>query len=204
MELKHYFVEDEKHKEALKEVLSTIAERPALYVGKNRFFDSSPFNYVASPVLEKIENTVSKLVDKPERTYESIIPIISRMIPESFDDLWVYLHYERYFLCIRFLYHNEKADWVENTDLSYRDDYFHNLLVLHAYATFVQKEERPSHILTLRHHKNMTTIIEELVTDVWFDILNKPDANTSAYDENPFYISYSKWTKGGVPVKKTH
>ena len=143
-----------------------------------------PFANLAPATLKQASK---KLVGKVQNTYESIIPIIVRMINESHDDLWVYLHYETYFLSVRFLYRTIKGEWQENTVLSNREDYFQNLLILHAYASFVQKKEHTNHIITLRHNQGVTMVdCKETVDATWHDILN-------AHNEKPLYKSYAEW-----------
>jgi hypothetical protein len=76
--------------------------------------------------------------------------------------------------------------------------------VLHSYATFVQKEVHSSHILTFRHHGDVTTISEEPVKNEWLDIFNLPDVDSSLSDENPYFKSYGKWKteKIGTPQEE--
>jgi len=143
-----------------------------------------PFASLAPAALKQ---TANELVGKVQNTYESIIPIIGHMINEPHDDLWVYLHYDTYFLSVRFLYHTVKGEWKESTALLDREGYFQNLMILHAYVAFVQKEEHKNHIVTLRHTQGFTTVDYKETADVtWHDIL-------STHDKKPLCKSYTEW-----------
>jgi len=134
-----------------------------------------------------LKQTVNDLVSEVQNTYDSIVPIISRMINEPHDDLWVYLHYETCFLSVRFLYRTKKGEWKENTDLLDKEYYFQYLLTLHAYAAFVQKEEHKNHIVTLRYNQGFTTVDCMETADVMsHDVL-------CTHDKKPLCTSYAEW-----------
>jgi len=150
------------------------------------FFWGSPKSYNA------IKPIIDEVIGEVQQSYEGIIPVINRIITETYDDLWVYLHYERYFLCVKFLYHTQKEGWKENIALVNQEDYILKLAILHAYATFVQKEDHSNHIITLRHHQGLTTVDAKEVADDWHDIFNN-GADISICDNNPFCKSYAEW-----------
>jgi len=161
--------------------------------GLRSFFESiieedgyiCPFATWASVALKQAAN---ELVVKVQNTYESIIPIISRIISEPHDDLWVYLHYERYYLSVRFLYHTTNGEWRENTSLIDEENYFQNLLILHAYVAFVRKQEHEHHIITLHYTKGISTVsCKELADIVGHDVSN------NHVNDIPLCNSYADW-----------
>jgi len=162
--------------------------------------------YEFGPDLEAIEyynkmgsdyypasNTIKDIIGEIKHDYKSLIPLITRMIDEPFDDLRIYLHYERYFLCVKFLYYTKDKGWVDNTSLTDQPGYYHSLVILHAYASLIQKKEHPNHIISMRHKNKSTTINYKKRTDVWYEILNK-GLDISACDKNPFSKSYANWS----------
>ena len=137
------------------------------------------------PVSDKIKSIIGEV----KCDYESLIPIITRMINEPYDDLLVYLHYDYYFMCVRFLYRTGKGDWVEFTNLSNQQDYYSNLVILHAYAALIQKEEHKNHIITIRKTNDEVIIESEEAGEMWSEI----DGDVCVVDENSFAASYSRW-----------
>jgi len=155
----------------------------SIFEGEDYFFPHT------GKSLEALKLDANKLVGEVKKTYESIIPIISRIVNEPHDDLWVYVHYETYFLSVRFLYRTDKGEWKENTTLFDSKNYFSNLLILHAYVAFVQKKEHENHVVTLRHYKGFTTVDYKEVVGVgvtWHEI-------SSARHKKTFCKLYEKW-----------
>jgi len=145
------------------------------------------------PVNETIRNIIVKI----RHGYENIVPFIIQMINEPYDDLRIYLHYECYFLCVRFLYHTEKDGWVDSTTLMHQHDYYNSLVILHAYASLIQREEHSNHIITLCHTSGVTTIDIVEIEDVWRGIINN-DIDISESDKNPFCKSYLEWKNSTI------
>jgi len=143
------------------------------------------------PVSENIRGIMGEV----KYDYTSIIPIITRMINELYDDLWIYLHYERHFMCVKFLYHTPKEGWLEYTSLNQQQDYYSNLVILHAYASLIQKEEHKNHIITMRKANNEIIIdsleVEEIGGAITFE--NHAGNDISKVDGNSFAESYSRW-----------
>jgi hypothetical protein len=165
-----------------------------LYKWGNIDRQEAEFNSKVSADYYPVNDMIRDAIGNVSHSYESIIPIIARMISEQYSDLWIYLHYERYFLCIKFLYHSEKEGWVENIALAHQQDYYRNLVVLHAYASLIQNEEHQNHILTLRHNDGAVTIDCEETIDEWYGIFNN-DIDISDCDKNPFNKSYAEWKR---------
>lgn len=152
------------------------------------------FNAEVSSEYYPASDNIRKIIGKVQNSYDSIIPHVTRMIMEPYNDLWVYLHYERYFLQVRFLYHSKDRGWVDNTSLTAQEDYYRDLTILHAYVSLLQKEEHPNHNITLHSHNGMTEIEVSEIKDVWYDILNE-DFDISASDDAPLCKSYYEWKK---------
>jgi len=155
-------------------------------IGVNSLFEEDGF---ADRLPVALKQAVRELVGETQRSYKSIIPVVSRMIGEVFEDLWVYLHFDGCFVCVKFLYHTEEGGWKEHTALAGGENYFQNLLILHGYATFVQKEEHHRHIITLRHRQGVTTVNCKETEDIWHDI-------SSYYGNKPLCQSYAEWKEG--------
>jgi len=156
-------------------------------------------NSKVSDIYYPLSNTIKNIIGEVKYSYDSIIPLITRMISESYGDVLVYLHYEHYFLCIRFLYRSENGDWIENTALSCKPDYYRDLVILHAYAALVQEERHKNHIVTLRYH-NASSAVEircKQITDVWYGIFND-DVDITACDANPLSKSYAEWKQAMI------
>lgn len=132
------------------------------------------------------------IIGTVNNSYESIIPFVKQMIPESYEDLLIYVHYETYFLQIRFLYYNQAKGWVDNTALVNQEHYYRDLIILHAYVLLVQKEEHPSHIVTI-HSKQNEIVIETMeVADHWNAVLNH-GADKRLCSQNPMSLSFFQW-----------
>jgi len=142
------------------------------------------------PVSEKIRSCMGEV----RYDYASIVPIITRIINEPFDDLLIYLHYERYFMCVKFLYHTQKEGWLEYTNLNQQQDYYSNLVILHAYASIIQKEEHKNYIITI-HKTDNEIIIDSLEVENIGDaiISNHAGNDISMVDNNSFAESYARW-----------
>jgi len=166
-----------------------VATISNLIIGINSSFEEDGYDFFAGWAPAAIRQAAKAFVGEVQRSYESIIPLVSRMIGESFDDLWIYLHFDGCFVCVKFLYHTEGDDWKEHTALAGGESYFQNLLILHGYVTFVQKEEHCRHIITLRHRQGITTVDCKETEDIWHDI-------SSYYENKPLCQSYAEWKEG--------
>jgi len=155
------------------------------------------YNSEASAYYYPLNDRIKSIIGVIEHTYDSILPLVARMINEPFSELWLYLHYERYFLCARFLYRSTGGAWNESTVLSCQADYYNDLVILHAYAALVREEQHSNHIITL-HYNNGTIAIDSVkTTDDWCDIFNN-DADVSVCNINPFSKSYLEWKKSKI------
>jgi len=156
---------------------------------KYEFIDDchGSFNPKVSAAYYPVSDKIKSIIGEIKYSYESIIPNIDRMINESYDDLLVYLHYEKFFMCVKFLYHTGKNGWVEFTNLSSQQDYYRDLIILHAYARLIQKEEHPNHIITIRK------INDEIAVDS--EEMEKISDEEDKYGiyGNYFSESYSRW-----------
>ena len=160
-----------------------------LITGITSSFEEEGYDFYAYCAPAALRQVAKELVGEVQHSYESIIPIVSRIIGEAYDDLWVYLHFAGCFVCVKFLYHTEKDGWKENTALLNREDYVQKLLILHAYAVFVQEKENKSHIITLRHKQGIITVDCKETADEWRGIC-------SDYENKPFSESYAEWKEG--------
>ena len=140
------------------------------------------------PVSELIKANIGEVI----YTYESIIPFIIQMIDDECDNLFIYIHYGSHFLCVKFIYYSKSKGWVECKDLVNKNDYYYNLIILHAYARLIQKEEHESHVISLNQINGNTDIKHINVQDYWHDIFN-PDNDIQDYNSSSFDKSYSKW-----------
>jgi hypothetical protein len=161
-----------------------------------------PFMHInrISNIYYPLSTTIKNIIGKVKHSYNSIIPLVTRMISEPYSDVLVYLHYEHYFLCVRFLYCSENGDWIDSTALSYKPDYYNNMVILHAYAALIQKERHRNHIVTL-HYQNISNVVKiryEQITDVWYGIFND-DVDITACDERPMSKSYAEWKQKMTP-----
>ena len=158
-------------------------------IGISSSFEEEGYNFFAHWASDETKQLTKALVGEVKQDYESIIPMISHMIDESYDDLWVYLHLEDCFVCVKFLYRTEQGDWKENVALADKENYFQSLLTLHARAVFVQqmsKEECLDQIITLRHHQKRI-IVERKKID------NARNSTCNHYENKPFCETYMKW-----------
>jgi len=156
-----------------------------LIIGISSSYKENGYSFYAGCAPENLRQAVKALTQEVTGGYEGILQILSRIIDEPYDDIWVYLHYAGCFMCVKFLFHTENG-WKENDALSGGECYFQNLLILHAYADFVKNEEQRNHIITLRSHQGVASVSCEETMDKWQDFRE--------YDDNtPFCISYAKW-----------
>ena len=139
-----------------------------------------------------VDAGIKGIIGKEEKDYESIIPLVSRMISEKYNKLWVYLHYEHYFLQVRFLYFSEESGWVDNAELIYKANYYYDLLILHGYASIIQNERHKNHIITIYSEKGKINMAEKETDDDWHSIFNA-DADISTCDKSPFIKTYTEW-----------
>ena len=126
------------------------------------------------------------------QNYESMIPVVERFISGTHPEIWVYLHYERYFMQARFLYYSTEKGWVENTDLYSSINYYEDLLAFHAYAALIQQENHSNHIITVHSKDGIITIDIQELEDDWNNIINY-DADISICDRAPFSKTYTQW-----------
>ena len=145
------------------------------------------------PIDEKVKNIIGAV----GREYENIITIAARMIPEPYQQLWIYIHYERYFMQVRFLYYTDEKGWTDNTELTHLESYFDNLLILHAYAALIQKESHKNNCVTIHQKDGETTVGVKKVKGYWEDAF-KADFDTALYDKNPFCKSYAAWKESVI------
>lgn len=139
-----------------------------------------------------MHQSIRDIIGEVTPTYESIIPFAKRMIPEPTDEFQIYIHYEHYFLQVRFLYHSQSHDWIENISLRDGKQYYYDLVILHAYCALIQKEEHKNHIIILNIRQgNIETEVNE-ADDIWDRILNKNE-DISSCDLKPFQNSYMDW-----------
>jgi len=148
-----------------------------------------------------VSSTIKDIIGEVQYNYESIISLVERMFNVPCKNLQIYLHYERYFLCVRFLFCSEKGEWIENTALTHLDNYYNNLVILHSYSLLIQKEEHSNHIITISSIDGKIKVNCEEIEDIWYGIINN-DIDISMCDKNPFCRSYSKWKeKAGIVTK---
>lgn len=163
-----------------------------LYHWGNNNCERDNFCAAVSSNYYPVSQSIRDIVKEVHPSYESLIPFVERMITSPHDELWIYIHYERYFQQVRFLCHTDSRGWIDNVDLTDYENYYNNLVVLHAYCALVQKEEHKNHIVTL-HIKHATVKIDiHEVEDVWYRIFNE-DEDISASNLNPFSASYTEW-----------
>jgi len=148
------------------------------------------------PVSDEIKNIIGKI----KYDYSSIIPIVTRMIMEPHDDLLIYLHYERYFMCIKFLYRNAKGDWIEYICLSPQQDNYGDLVILHAYASLIQKEDHKSHIVTVCKSNSEINVNITETGGIENTVFNT-EKKISIIDESSFVGSYNKWLADKLPTE---
>ncbi len=160
----------------------------------NRFFidEKSDLN----SRIPEIKNIFSEM----KKSYENIIPIAKRMINDTYEDLYIYIRYQAYFFQIRFVYLKE-GKWIDLDDLKNLDDYYFNLVVLHAYAELLQKENHKSHIISIHTNNDETKIAVKKTKDVWYDIYNN-DLDISFADKKTLYSQYNNWKNEIVEGKK--
>jgi len=158
-------------------------------IGISSSFEEDGYDFFAHQAPAEIKQFAKALVSEAKPNYESIIPIIRYMIGENYDDLWVYLHLEACFLCVKFLYHTEQGGWKENVVLVGKENYLQCLLTLHARIVFVQKnlgEGCLNQIITLRHHQGHITVVCKRADNVW-------DSICDYYENRPFCETYAEW-----------
>ena len=155
------------------------------------------FNTTVSAKYYPVNDDIKSIIGEIGNDYASIIPIVNRLINEPYDDLLIYLHYETCFLCVKFLYRTGQNDWVESSALRHQDDSYDNLVILHAYAAIIQKEEHKNHIITLRKTKDDVYTSCAETKDIWAEIRDD-NVDISALDKNSFIESYSNWLKGVI------
>jgi hypothetical protein len=80
-------------------VSSHIRQIYSLYKWGNDHHETK-FNSKVSADYYPVNNIIKDTISKVIYSYESILPIITRIIRKQYNDLWVYLHYEKYFLCV--------------------------------------------------------------------------------------------------------
>lgn len=151
-------------------------------------FFSSMISKDYYPVSEKIKNWIGEI----EYSYESLIPLIRKLVDESFDKLKIYLHYESYFLQVRFLYYSEDKGWVDNVELIDKYDYYLHLTILHAYAAIIQKKEHPNHIITIELENNEISINYKDMEDYWHKIFNE-NLDKNYASKEPMAKLYNEW-----------
>lgn len=162
----------------------------------NKFYEEyengdSNTNLVDNEYLN--EELLKQLYISPNKSYESIIPYVQKMIPEAYDDLWIYIKYERYFLQVRFIYFSKDKGWVESTSLVDQEDYYLRLIFLHGYAEFIKPDRKLSQIVSIHYiNKNLTEIQITKVEDVWFKIFNQ-SADISMCNKIALAKSYLDW-----------
>ena len=142
------------------------------------------------PLSQKIKDKIGEV----EFTYDNIANQVKKMIVDDYDDLWIYLHYEPYFIQIRFLYQKPSKQWVENTSFVSSEDGYDNLVVLHAFAALAQKEEHKNHILTIHCVEKEVNIKVNEITD-YSDVVFNRENKTAEMDVEPMYKLYEQWKK---------
>jgi hypothetical protein len=134
---------------------------------------------------------IRKAMDSLSTEYESLLQFATRIISEPYEDLWLYVHYERYFLQVRFLYYSEANGWVDSTSLS-GDAYYQDLIMLHACAALMQKDEHQSSIITIHSTQGSVTYSFNEADDKWNDVYNLSD-DISLSDRDSFCKTYNEW-----------
>lgn len=157
---------------------------PTLRKNKGFIYEESKFNSRAIEIINIYKGF--------KKSYKNIIQIVKRMIKDNFDDLHIYIHYQAYFFQIRFIYCKEGKEWVDVVDLKNEDDYYFNLIVLHAYAELLQKENHKSNIVSIHLKNNEIKINIKKTKDIWWDIFNN-DSDISFADKNTLNMQYLNW-----------
>ena len=145
------------------------------------WYDESSKDYY--PVSDEI----IELLGDIDNTYEGIVPIISRLIKEPFKELWVKIHDEHIFSCVRYCYLTVDEKWIENTELYEDSNHYRNLTIIHGYSKLVREdrgERNDSKIVTL-HLKNG-------IIDKHIEILSKPPSWHDDENYIPFYRNQLK------------
>lgn len=125
-------------------------------------------------------------------SYDSIVHLIKRIIPQPVEKIYVYLHYEQYFLQVRFLYYSKSLGWLDNDTLVDQKNYYLHLTIIHAYVSLIQKEEHPNHVITIYSEKDKNEIEFEETIDYWHDIYNA-GLDIDFSNKAPMAQSYSNW-----------
>lgn len=172
-------------------VASHIYQIYSLYHWKSS--TKGEFKTKISEYYHPVNQSIRDIIGEVDVAYESIVPLVKRMILELTEDIRIYIHYESYFLQVRFLYYSQNK-WIENIALRDGQQYYYNLIILHAYCALVQKKEHKNHTVTLTIKQgNIESEVHE-VEDIWYNIFNK-DQDISSCNLNPFQSSYMEWRK---------
>ncbi|MDQ0362276.1 hypothetical protein [Breznakia pachnodae] len=150
------------------------------------------FSFEVSKDYYPVSERIKKWIGEIEYSYESLIPLIRKMVDEPFDRLKIYLHYDRYFLQVRFLYYSESNGWIDNVELIDKDDYYLHLTILHAYTAIIQREEHPSHVITIEFENNEISINYKGMEDYWYKIFNE-DLDKNYASKEPMAMLYNEW-----------
>ncbi|MDR1704279.1 MAG: hypothetical protein LBS19_06295 [Clostridiales bacterium] len=134
---------------------------------------------------------IQELITAQGMSYIGILGIIDYMMYRSYGEVWVYIHYESYFLQVRFLYRDKNNEWCDSADSIHMDNY-EDTVVLHTYATLVHKHEWKSEIVTVHSKNGIISVTTQDTDDIWKDIIDN-GKDISACDEDPFCKSYKRW-----------
>jgi len=157
---------------------------PTLRKNKGFIYEKSIFNLRAVEIINNYKGF--------KKSYENIIQIVERMIKDNYDDLHIFIHYQTYFFQIRFIYLKEGKEWVDVVDLKNQDNYYFDLIILHAYAELLQKENHKSNIVSIHLKNNEIKINIKKTKDIWRDIFNN-DSDISFADKNTLNMQYLNW-----------
>jgi len=161
-----------------------------IYAIKNHFkhiHDGFGADNFPSGISDEQKQAATELAGDLQPSYENIIPIIGRMIKDPYDDLLVHIYNEKYFQTVRFLFRTNDGEWKSNIALLSRENYYQNLLTLHAYVSFTLKKEHTNHIITLRHENgSITADYKEVHHEV-------PDDYGNFHKMRPLREMYEEW-----------
>lgn len=135
--------------------------------------------------------------DSPK--FSQLLIIVNSMIEDYVEKIKVYLHYDDYFMQIRF-YFKRDGCWIDGNSLKSQDGYYDKLTALHACAELVFEKEYLYKSITIDYHKGKIDFSIQLSYSSeysWKEIV-EPDRYK---DEDCYFNMLYKWK--GILSKKT-
>lgn len=189
--------------------IASLAERfsNAKEKAKASFFPAAKATFV--PYLSP---GLFAALGKVEAGYAGILPIVKALLPAGTrpEELWLYLHYERFFLQLRFLY-RETGVFTDGQTLfppTAEGQGISTLTLLHGLAWAAGEQENYPRTVVLKEKGGAVTQSITPMPAVWDDIIGgKKDISFGS--KHAFAAIYEQWKKrvlhsaGVLPVAAT-